>query len=68
MVRSSAAARSRALFAFYLDYGLASIAWLDGPDFAPEFLYDKLTPMHYDRHAAFRPVRGGGRRRNAQRT
>jgi hypothetical protein len=31
---------------FYLDYGLASIAWLDGQDFTPEFLYDKLTPMH----------------------
>jgi len=30
---------------FYLDYGLASIAWLDGQDFTPEFLYDKLTPM-----------------------
>jgi hypothetical protein len=31
---------------FYLDYGLASIAWLDGQDFTPEFLYDKLHPMH----------------------
>jgi hypothetical protein len=31
---------------FYLDYGLASIAWLDGQDFTPEFLYDKLTLMH----------------------
>jgi len=31
---------------FYLDYGLASIAWLDGQDFTPEFLYDKLKPMH----------------------
>ena len=31
---------------FYLDYGLASIAWLEGQDFTPEFLYDKLTPMH----------------------
>ena len=28
--------RNRDGFAeFYLDYGLASIAWLDGPDFAP---------------------------------
>jgi hypothetical protein len=31
---------------FYLDYGLASIAWLDGQDFAPEFLYDKLKAMN----------------------
>jgi hypothetical protein len=31
---------------FYLDYGLASIAWLDGQDFASEFLYDKLKAMH----------------------
>jgi hypothetical protein len=31
---------------FYLDYGLASIAWLDGQDFTPEFLYDKLTTMN----------------------
>jgi hypothetical protein len=31
---------------FYLDYGLASIAWLEGQDFTPEFLYDKLHPMH----------------------
>jgi hypothetical protein len=39
--------RDRDRFAqFYLDYGLASIAWLDGQDFTPEFLYDKLTPMH----------------------
>ena len=39
--------RDRARFAsFYLDYGLASIAWLDGQDFTPEFLYEKLTPMH----------------------
>ena len=32
--------------AFYLDYGLASIAWLDGQDFTPEFLYDKLKAMN----------------------
>jgi hypothetical protein len=39
--------RDRSRFAtFYLDYGLASIAWLDGQDFAPEFLYDKLTALH----------------------
>ena len=31
---------------FYLDYGLASIAWLDGQDFTPEFLYEKLKAMH----------------------
>ena len=31
---------------FYLDYGLASIAWLDGQDFTPEFLYDKLRAMN----------------------
>lgn len=31
---------------FYIDYGLASIAWLDGQDFAPEFLYDKLGAVH----------------------
>ncbi|MGA8030789.1 MAG: DUF2442 domain-containing protein [Casimicrobiaceae bacterium] len=31
---------------FYLDYGLASIAWLEGQDFAPEFLYDKLSAMN----------------------
>jgi hypothetical protein len=38
--------RNRDRFAtFYLDYGLATIAWLDGPDFAPEFLYDKLTAL-----------------------
>jgi len=39
--------RDRSRFSqFYLDYGLASIAWLDGQDFAPEFLYDKLTAVH----------------------
>ena len=31
---------------FFLDYGLASIAWLEGQDFAPEFLYDKLSAMN----------------------
>ena len=31
---------------FYLDYGLASIAWLDGADFAPEFLYEKLKAIN----------------------
>ena len=39
--------RNRDRFAeFYLDYGLASIAWLDGLDFAPEFLYEKLKAMN----------------------
>jgi uncharacterized protein DUF2442 len=39
--------RNRDRFAeFYLDYGLASIAWLDGQDFAPEFLYEKLKAMN----------------------
>jgi hypothetical protein len=39
--------RDRDRFAqFYLDYGLASIAWLEGQDFAPEFLYDKLKAMN----------------------
>ena len=32
--------------AFYLDYGLASIAWLDGADFPPEFLYERLKAMN----------------------
>jgi hypothetical protein len=31
---------------FYLDHGLASIAWLEGADFAPEFLYDRLKAMN----------------------
>ena len=39
--------RDRDRFAqFYLDYGLASIAWLDGQDFAPEFLYERLKAMN----------------------
>jgi hypothetical protein len=39
--------RNRELFStFYLDYGLASIAWLEGVDFAPEFLYERLKEMH----------------------
>lgn len=39
--------RDRSRFSqFYLDYGLASIAWLDGQDFTPEFLYDKLRALH----------------------
>jgi hypothetical protein len=31
---------------FYLDYGLASIAWVDGQDFQAEFLYERLKEMH----------------------
>jgi Protein of unknown function (DUF2442) len=31
---------------FYLDYGLASIAWVEGQDFTPEFLYERLKEMH----------------------
>src|SRR5207248_3999058 len=39
--------RDRDRFAeFYLDYGLASIAWVDGQDFTPEFLYERLKAMH----------------------
>ena len=39
--------RDRELFrGFYLDYGLASIAWQEGVDFAPEFLYERLKEMH----------------------
>lgn len=39
--------RDRERFAqLYLDYGLASIAWHDGCDFAPEFLYERLKAMH----------------------
>jgi hypothetical protein len=39
--------RDRLRFAeFYLDYGLATIAWDHGADFAPDYLYDKLSAMH----------------------
>ena len=39
--------RDRDTFArFYLDHGLASIAWLVGADFAPEFLYERLKAMN----------------------
>jgi hypothetical protein len=39
--------RNREIFSsFYLDYGLASIAWCEGLDFAPEFLYERLKEMH----------------------
>ena len=39
--------RDRVRFAeFYLDYGLATIAWHHGADFAPDYLYEKLSAMH----------------------
>jgi hypothetical protein len=39
--------RDRLRFAdFYLDYGLATIAWHHGVDFAPDYLYEKLSAMH----------------------
>jgi len=42
--------RDRDRFAeFYLDYGLATIAWHTGAscvDFAPDYLYDRLSAMH----------------------
>jgi hypothetical protein len=41
------ALRDRGCFAeFYLDYGLATIAWHHGVDFAPDYLYEKLSAMH----------------------
>jgi hypothetical protein len=44
---SLSALRDRERFAqLYLDYGLASIAWHDGCDFAAEFLYDRLSAMN----------------------
>ncbi|CAG1011371.1 hypothetical protein RHIZO_04012 [Rhizobiaceae bacterium] len=30
----------------YLDKGLATLAWHEGQDFAPEFLYERLKAMH----------------------
>ena len=39
--------RDRERFAqFYLDYGLATIAWHDGQDFAPDYLYARLKEVH----------------------
>lgn len=39
--------RDREHFAdFYLDYGLATIAWHSGADFAPDYLYERLRAMH----------------------
>jgi hypothetical protein len=39
--------RDRLRFAeFYLDYGLATIAWHTGVDFAPDYLYERLSAMH----------------------
>ena len=45
--RISSRCRDRGRFAeFYLDYGLATIAWHHGADFAPDYLYEKLSAMH----------------------
>ena len=30
----------------YLDYGLATIAWENGVDFAPDYLYERLNAVH----------------------
>ena len=39
--------RDRARFAeFQLDYGLATIAWANGVDFAPDYLYERLNAVH----------------------
>ena len=29
-----------------LDYGLATIAWENGVDFAPDYLYERLNAVH----------------------
>ena len=39
--------RDKARFAeFYVDYGLATIAWHHGVDFAPDYLYERLSATH----------------------
>lgn len=39
--------RDRKRFAeFHLDYGLATIAWAHGVDFAPDYLYARLAAVH----------------------
>jgi len=39
--------RDRGRFAeFYLDYGLATIAWDSGVDFDADYLYERLSAMH----------------------
>ncbi len=30
----------------YLDHGLATVAWSNGAEFSPEFLYSKLNRVH----------------------
>lgn len=45
--KSFEALRDRERFAqFKVDYGLATIAWDNGADFAPEYLYEKLAAVH----------------------
>ncbi len=39
--------RDKARFAdFYLDHGLATIAWHHGVDFAADYLYDRVSATH----------------------
>ena len=39
--------RDRALFSeLYVDTGRRTLAWDNGSDFNPEYLYDKLTRLH----------------------
>ena len=39
--------RNREHFAdFYLDQGLATIAWHTGTEIAPDYLYERLRAMH----------------------
>lgn len=41
------ALRDRLLFSeFYVDTGRKTLAWDNGTDFNPEFLYDKLSRLH----------------------
>jgi hypothetical protein len=41
------ALRDRVLFSeFYVDQGRATLAWDNGSDFHPEYLYNKLSCLH----------------------
>jgi len=41
------ALRDRALFSeLYVDTGRATLAWDNGSDFSPEYLYNKLSRLH----------------------